>query len=586
MKRKILALVLCGVASLARANDADARLRALWEADWQWRLEQSPLLASSVGDARGATALDRVDPASQRARLPHWRDLRKALDALDRAALSPAQQVNRDILSEQIDSAIANLELEGYLMPLNGDSSFYADLTFIARGTTFRDERAYRDYLARLRAIARYFDDNLALLDAGLKRGMTLPRVVLQGRDAAARKLGEGTVAESPYYAPFKEMPSSIAAARADELRAEARAVLQDSVFPAYRRVADYLAKTYIPKARAGIAAYDLPRGKAYYRQQIRDYTTLDLDPKTIHDTGLAEVARIRADMQRVIAELKFDGDFAAFLKFLRTDPQFYAKTPEELLMHAAWIAKRVDAKTPQYFGKLPRLPFGIEPVPAAIAPYYTGGRYSPPSEGSGNPGFYWVNTYRLESRPLYVLPALTLHEAVPGHHLQGALASEAGEQPPFRRYSYISAYGEGWALYTEYLGREMGIYRTPYEEFGRLTYEMWRACRLVVDTGMHAFGWSREKALTFLRENTALSEHETATEIDRYIGWPGQALSYKLGELKIRELRARAEQTLGSRFDIREFHDTILAQGSVPLRTLEAQIDAYLSAASKRTTP
>ena len=282
----------------------------------------------------------------------------------------------------------------------------------------------------------------------------------------------------------------------------------------------------------------------------------------------------------------RYVGDRLYAVTFLRTDPQFYAKTPEELLMRAAWIAKRVDAKTPQYFGKLPRLPFGIEPVPAAIAPYYTGGRYAPPSEGSGSPGFYWVNTYRLDSRPLYVLPALTLHEAVPGHHLQGALASEAGEQPPFRRYAYISAYGEGWALYTEYLGKEMGIYQTPYEEFGRLTYEMWRACRLVVDTGMHAFGWSREKALRYLRENTALSEHETETEIDRYIGWPGQALSYKLGELKIRELRARAERELGPRFDIRAFHDVVLAQGSVPLRTLEAQIDAYLATANQPAAP
>jgi uncharacterized protein (DUF885 family) len=581
MMRWIVAVLLTGACAAAHAQDADARFRALWERDWQWRLEQSPLLASSVGDARGATKLDRVDPKSQRARLPHWRALRAELDGIERAQLSPAQQVNRDILSEQIDSAIANIELDGYLMPLNGDSSFYADLAFIARAGVFRDERAYRDYLARLHEIPRYFADNLALLEQGRKRGMVLPRIVLQGRDAAARKLGEGKVEDSPYYAPFKTMPTSMAAERADALRGEARSVLQTRVFPAYRMVADYLAETYIPKARRDIAAYALPNGKAYYRQQIRDFTTLDLEPQAIHDTGLREVARIRADMEQVIATLKFDGDFAAFLKFLRTDPQFYAKTPEELLMRAAWIAKRVDAKTPQYFGTLPRLPFGIEPVPAAIAPYYTGGRYSPPGEGSGQPGFYWVNTYRLDSRPLYVLPALTLHESVPGHHLQGALAGEAGEQPPFRRYTYISAYGEGWALYTEYLGKEMGIYETPYEEFGRLTYEMWRACRLVVDTGMHAFGWSRDKALTYLRENTALSEHETETEIDRYIGWPGQALSYKLGELKIRELRARAEQRLGARFDLRAFHDVVLAQGSVPLHTLEAQVEAYLATAA-----
>jgi uncharacterized protein (DUF885 family) len=286
--------------------------------------------------------------------------------------------------------------------------------------------------------------------------------------------------------------------------------------------------------------------------------------------------------MQAVIDALGFQGDFAAFLHFLRTDPQFYAKSPEELLMRAAWIAKRVDAQLPKYFGTLPRRPFGIEPVPEAIAPYYTGGRYVPPSGDSPDAGTYWVNTSRLESRPLYTLPALTLHESQPGHHLQGALALEQGEQPPFRRYSYISAYGEGWALYSERLGVEMGIYRTPYEQFGRLTYEMWRACRLVVDTGIHAKGWSREQAIAYMHDNTALSDHEIATEVDRYISWPGQALSYKLGELKIRELRARSERALGDKFDLRAFHDTILALGSVPLPVLEEAIDEFIAQRSK----
>jgi uncharacterized protein (DUF885 family) len=289
--------------------------------------------------------------------------------------------------------------------------------------------------------------------------------------------------------------------------------------------------------------------------------------------------------MEKVMKEAKFDGDFAAFLTFLRTDPQFYAKTPRELLMTARDIAKRIDGELPKYFGKLPRLPYGVAPVPAAIAPYYTTGRYSGAPADGKTAGFYWVNTWKLEARPLYALPALTLHEAVPGHHLQGALANEQGEQPPFRRYSYISAFGEGWALYAEHLGVEMGIYETPYEQFGRLTYEMWRACRLVIDTGIHAKGWTREQALALLRDNSALSEHEITTEVDRYISWPGQALSYKLGELRIRELRADAERELGDKFDLRAFHDAILSLGSVPLPLLDQRVKEFIHE-SKPATP
>jgi uncharacterized protein (DUF885 family) len=417
------------------------------------------------------------------------------------------------------------------------------------------------------------------LLKEGLKLGMTLPRIVLEGRDAAIRTHSEPKSPEdSVYYAPFKSMPAGIEAKDAEVLRAAGLKAVRESVIPAYAKLLVFMRDTYIPKARTTLAAESLPNGKAFYRRQIKDYVTLDLEPAAIHEKGLSEVARIHAEMEQVMHEAKFEGEFADFLKFLRTDPQFYAKDAEELLMRAAWVAKRVDGQLPKYFGTLPRLPFGIQPVPEAIAPYYTGGRYAPPSYGSTEPGYYWVNTYDLKSRPLYVLPSLTLHEAVPGHHLQGALANEQGEQPPFRRFSYISAFGEGWALYTEHLGLEMGIYRTPYEQFGRLTYEMWRACRLVVDTGIHSKNWTRDQALKFMHDNTALSEHEIGTETDRYISWPGQALSYKLGELKIRELRARAEKELGPKFDLRAFHDAILALGSVPLPILEQQVDAFIA--------
>jgi uncharacterized protein (DUF885 family) len=383
---------------------------------------------------------------------------------------------------------------------------------------------------------------------------------------------------QSPFYAPFKKFPPAVSADDAKRLSAEAERTITAQIVPAYAKLLKYFNEDYVPKARKTLGAYALPDGQAYYRSQIRQYTTLDTSPEEIHKIGLAEVARIRAEMEQVKKDAKFDGDFAAFLKFLRTDPQFYAKTPRELLMNASYYAKRIDGMLPKYFGKLPRLPYGVAPVPEAIAPYYTTGRYNGPAEGSGNAGFYWVNTYKLEARPLYALPALTLHEAVPGHHLQISLASEQGEQPPFRRYSYISAFGEGWALYAEHLGVEMGIYETPYDQFGRLTYEMWRACRLVIDTGVHAMGWTREQSLALLRDNTALSEHEITTEVDRYIGWPGQALSYKLGELKIRELRAKAEKAMGERFDLRAFHDAVLSLGSVPLPVLEARIDDFIA--------
>jgi uncharacterized protein (DUF885 family) len=339
----------------------------------------------------------------------------------------------------------------------------------------------------------------------------------------------------------------------------------------------------YLPKTRTTTAAADLPRGREYYAHRVRYFTTLDVTPEDVHKVGLAEVARIHTEMVKVVRQSGFEGDFAAFLKFLRTDPRFYARTPEELLKQASFIAKRMDGKLPSLFGHLPRLPYGVEPVPAHLAPKYTGGRYVEAPVGGTRAGTYWVNTYALESRPLYVLEALTLHEAVPGHHLQIALQQELQGVPPFRRASGVGAFVEGWGLYSERLGLEAGFYQDPYSNFGRLTYEMWRACRLVVDTGLHAFGWSRAKAMDFLASNTALSLHEVRTETDRYISWPGQALAYKMGELKIRELRRMAETDLGPRFDVRSFHDAILASGPVPLPVLEEQIRAYVTATKGR---
>jgi uncharacterized protein (DUF885 family) len=383
----------------------------------------------------------------------------------------------------------------------------------------------------------------------------------------------------SVFYGPFVRLPDAIPAATAEKLRSDARATIAEAVIPAYAKVARFLAETYIPGARKTIAASALPDGQAYYRAAIRDHLTRDMTPEAIRDIGLREVERISRAMEAIKQEVGFTGELPAFFVHLRTAPQFYATTPEALLMRAAWIAKRIDAKLPRFFATLPRLTYGVEPVPDAIAPFYTGGRYVAAVQGSGNAGTYWVNTYDLPSRPLYVLPALTLHEAVPGHHLQAAVAAEQQGLPAFRRYAYFDVTGEGWGLYAEKLGEEMGIYTTPYERFGRLTYEMWRACRLVVDTGIHAFGWTREQARAYMRDHTALSEHEIETEVDRYIAWPGQALAYKIGELAILDLRARAERTLGAHFDLRRFHDLILGGGSLPLGVLEEEVARFIAA-------
>jgi len=362
-----------------------------------------------------------------------------------------------------------------------------------------------------------------------------------------------------------------------DRLKLAARKTIETSIVPSYRKLAAFLTDEYIPGARDELSASALPNGKEYYAQRIKHFTTLDLTAREIHQIGLDEVARIRGEMQDVIEEVGFAGSFAEFLTFLRTDPRFYPKTAEELLREAAYISKKMDGKLPALFKTLPRQPYTVEAVPDSIAPKYTAGRYVPGRAGGTQPGRYWVNTYALETRPLYNLEALSLHEAVPGHHLQGALNSELEDLPGFRRYSYLSAFGEGWGLYSEWLGIEAGFYTDPYSNFGRLTYEMWRACRLVVDTGVHAFGWSRQQVVDYLATHTALSLHEISTETDRYISWPAQALAYKIGELKIKELRRRAEAALGDQFDVREFHDAVLLSGSIPLRVLEQKIDRFI---------
>ncbi|MFT4247065.1 MAG: DUF885 family protein [Pseudomonas sp.] len=559
-------------------DTAASRFKALYQREWTWR--QAQFAGADDEDSQGQAAdhLPRVDPATQAARTAYWQQVMRELDAIDQAQLPLPELVNYQVYRQQIAVFLDRQRFRAWEMPFNSDTAFWSDLGFTARGS-FRNAEDYRRYLGQLADVPRYFDEQIANMRAGLARGFSQPRVTLDGRDQSIADVAQAAGEANLFYTPFKQMPATIPADQQAQLRRQVLAAISASVVPAYAKLLAFMRQEYLPKARTTLAGEALPDGKDYYRAQIREFTTLDLDPAQIHALGLKEVARLRKEMDETIAASGFkapagEPTFSAFLHFLRTDPQFYPKTADELLKQAAWIAKRVDAKVGDYIGRLPRRRFAIEPVPADLAPFYTGGR--------GGPGIYLVNTYNLPSRPLYNLPALTLHESSPGHALQMPLAAEDTTLPDFRRYGYISAYGEGWALYSEYLGQEMGIYETPYDRFGYLTYQMWRACRLVIDTGIHHDGWTREQALAYLRDNTALSEHEVTTEVDRYIAWPGQALSYYLGELKILELRRKAEAALGEKFDIRAFHDAVLQTGSVPLPVLEAQIDRFIAGGGK----
>ena len=592
MKKTLLALLLLPAfaqAQAPQANAADQAFQSIYKAEWNWRMQQLPGFdEDSDNSARPpANSLQDVGAEAQARRLAYLDGVLEKLDGIDPEALSAQERVNFAVYRPQIEHAAAELRFRDYEMPFNADSSFWSDLGFMA-GADLRDAAAYRAYASRLRDVPRYFDQQIVNMRAGLARGFSVPRAVLDGRDGSIAMVAElKSPEDASFWKPYARMPATIPAAEQEALRAEGRAAIREAVIPAFARLLAFFRNDYVPQARTTLAAEAMPDGAAWYREQIRKYTTLDQSPDEIHAIGLQEVASIRAEMEAIIDKLGFEGTskgraaseqrFADFLHFLRTDPQFYAKTPQELLDDAAWISKRVDGEVGKIIGTLPRGRFTIVEVPPEIAPFWTAGR--------GGAGTYWLNTYNLPSRPLYNLPALTLHESSPGHSLQQSLVNEQGEVPDFRK-QYISAYGEGWGLYSEWLGKEMGIYRTPYEDFGRLTYAMWRACRLVIDTGVHHKGWSRDQALAYLRDNTALSEHEVTTEVDRYISWPGQALSYKLGEIAIMRLRREAEAALGTKFDVRKFHDVVLAQGSLPLPVLESQVRAYIAEAKAATKP
>jgi uncharacterized protein (DUF885 family) len=564
-------------ALLLAASTEVTRLHAIFDRNWETRLKESPLFATSVGRHEYDDRLPSVTMADLERRQAARKATLASLAKIDRSKLPQAEQVNYDIFKRQIDESIESFDFGDYEMPINADSGFHSGFSRLAKDMPLATVKDYENYISRLKAWPRYVREQIALMRLGLKSGMTVPRATLEGYDNSIVAHVVDDPTKSVFWEPFVKFPAAVASDQ-ERLRSEGRDAIMNGAVVGYREFLDFFRNEYLPGARATLAASELPNGRAYYQHKIREFTTLDLTHDEIHKIGLSEVDRISAEMDAVMKQVGFQGDRAAFFEFLRTDPRFYAKTPEELLSRAAWIAKRIDGKLPSLFKTLPRLPYTVEPVPADIAPKYTSGRYVGAPQGSTRPGIYWVNTYMLQSRPLYNLEALTLHEAVPGHHLQIALSRELTGLPNFRRFSYISAFGEGWGLYCEWLGLEAGFYTDPYSNFGRLTYEMWRACRLVVDTGIHSMGWTRQQAIDYMATRTALPLHEVETEVDRYISWPGQALAYKLGELKIKELRKRAEQALGPRFDLREFHDVVLGSGAVPLSVLESNVDRWIA--------
>lgn len=499
------------------------------------------------------------------------------LKAIDKTQLNETDQISLTLLLFVLQDTIDFYEFERYLNPLLSDAGFHNNLNYMVRPLTNYEQ--VKEYLNKLSAIPVFVDQHFENLREGLKKGVSQPRVIFKGYESTYDKHIVEEISESYFFTPFKNLPESLSSSQKDSVLQAAREIIQHKVVPEFKRIKTFFEEEYLPNTRTSIGISQTPNGNAYYQNRINFYTTsTQYTAKDIHNIGLNEVSRIKGEMLNIIKELNFDGDFKDFLTFLRTDEQFYASTPEELLMIARDMSKRADAQLPRFFKTLPRKPYGVAPVPDAIAPKYTGGRYIGTDANSTDPGYYWVNTYNLKSRPLYTLPSLTVHEAVPGHHLQGSLNNELGDSiPQFRKNLYLSAYGEGWGLYSEFLAEEMNMYTTPYERFGKLTYEMWRACRLVVDTGIHAMDWSREQVVDFMASNTAMSMHEIQTETDRYISWPGQALSYKMGELKIRELRKKAKKILGSKFDIRQFHEVILEQGTVTLSILEDRINNYI---------
>ena len=537
----------------------------------------NPISAGQDGDRDALRQLPEVTPVAIENSQKITTEFLRRHAALAAQTMSSEARLNYDLLGFVLKQRQRMSPFDEGRIPFTNDSGFFNEMSYISRQTKFETPDDYEAYAARLTQLSRYFAQHKVNMRRGIKTGFTASEEILPGIMEMITKLGQGQAEDHIFFEPFKSYPDSFSQEEQDRLYALGKASITGAVIPAYKDLTKFFNKEYSPQARKtpGIGASE--EGRAYYRALVRFFTTLDSAPDEVHAIGLREVARIRSEMDAIITELNFQGSFADFLNFLRTDPQFYATSEEQLLKEASWMAKRLDGKMPEFFETLPRLPYGVIKVPDEIAPNYTTGRYWSGSPEQNRAGNYVVNTYELNQRPLYNLPALTAHEGVPGHHHQIAIGQELKNVSRFRQNLYPNAFGEGWGLYAEKLAGEMGLYTTPYEKFGQLSYEMWRACRLVVDTGLHWMGWSREQAEACFFENSALSPRNIKTEVERYISWPGQALSYKIGELKIIELRERASRELGEKFDIRRFHDAVLKNGGIPLDILEEQIDRWI---------
>ncbi len=573
----IFLVLACIVSDAAAQSTASQRLEQLIEEDWEFRLREYPTFATSVGEHRNNHLLGSVAPEDVQRRADAIRNLLERLRAIPRDSLAQQDGINYDILEREHRETLEEIDLLLHLIPITNRSGFHISFLRLAENVPLNNTQDYENYIARLNAFRPWVAQHLELMREGIRTGMVLPSISLAGIDETIRPHIVRDPTESLLWAPFEELPSGVPDSERARLASAGREAVERSVVPGYRDFLAFIQQEYVPAARDGISASELPRGRALYAQRVRSYTTLDVTPDEVHETGLREVARIRAQMDSLIQATDFTGSFQEFIHFLRTDPQFYVDTPEELMARTALVLKRMDGELPKLFGHLPRMPYGLKPVPDYIAPRTTTAYYSRPSGDGTRSGTFWVNTHDLKSRPIYEIESLSYHEAVPGHHLQIALMQELEGLPAFRRFGGFTAFVEGWALYSEQLGYDVGFFTDPHSRFGQLTYEMWRALRLVVDTGMHWKGWTRQQAIDYMAENSALTLLNITNEVDRYIAWPGQALAYKTGQMKISELRAEAERVLGSSFDLRRFHDVVLGSGAVPLTVLEENVRSWI---------
>lgn len=567
--------VLVFASASAGAAEGDSLDRIIGD-HWAWTLEHNPTFATTLGVREFDDRLDDPSLAAYEAGVAAEVEFLRRLEALDEAALSEGERLNYDLLELDLRNDVEGAKFGGKYLAITNRAGPHTFITGLADDLPFFTKADYESYVKRLSAVPGYVDATIERLSAGVEAGWTQPCEAMNGYEQTIRFHVVDKAADSALMKPFAAKPASISDRDWKKLKASAESAVMEKAVPAFAKFADFYDGTYKPACRTTIGASSFPGGAAYYAFRARLFTTTDMTPEEIHQLGLKEVARIRKEMAATIRGAKFDGDFKAFQEFLRTDPRFYAKTPEDLMEKNALVAKRIDGELPKLFTRLPRMPYTLKEIPADIAEGTTTAYYERPAGDGSRAGVYRVNTSKLDTRPLYEIEALTLHEAVPGHHFQIALAQEL-DLPEFRKFGGFTAFVEGWGLYAESLGLDVGFYHDPYANFGRLSYEMWRACRLVVDTGMHAKGWTRQQAIDFMKENTALSEHNIAAEVDRYITWPGQALAYKIGQLKFLELRRRAAKALGPRFDLRRFHDAVLEDGALPLSLLDKKIDRWI---------